>query len=65
MIMGLKKLEEAVQGFLYLCFTMNVKYPLVRNSVLISVSDPHKFSCGSGSRIPIMSIWIRIRIEVQ
>ena len=27
----------------------------------ISVSDPHKFSCGSGSRIPKMSIWIRIQ----
>ena len=26
-----------------------------------SVSDPHKFSCGSGSRIPKMSIWIRIQ----
>ena len=24
-----------------------------------SVSDPHKFSCGSRSRIPKMSIWIR------
>ena len=26
--------------------------------VIISVSDPHKFSCGPGSRIPKMSIWI-------
>ena len=33
-IMGLKILEEAVQGFLDLCSTINVKFPLVRNSVL-------------------------------
>ena len=30
-----------------------------------SVSDPNKFSCGSGSRIPKMFIWIRIRIRIQ
>ena len=30
-----------------------------------SVSDPHKFSCGSGSRIPKMSIWIRIRLRIR
>ena len=29
--------------------------------VINSVSDPHKFSCGSGSRIPKMSIWLRIQ----
>ena len=29
--------------------------------LLISFSDPHKFSCGSGSRITKMSIWIRIQ----
>ena len=29
--------------------------------VEISVSDPHEFSCGSGSRIPKMPIWIRIQ----
>ena len=28
-----------------------------------SVSDPHKVSCGSGSRIPKMSFWNRIRIQ--
>ena len=27
----------------------------------MGVSDPHKFSCGSGSRITKMSIWIRIQ----
>ena len=30
-----------------------------------SVSDPHKFSCGSGSRITKMSIWIRMWIRIQ
>ena len=30
-----------------------------------SVSDPHKFSYGSGSRIPKMSIWIRIRMRIR
>ena len=25
------------------------------------VSDPHKFSCGPGSRIQKMSMWIRIQ----
>ena len=34
-ILGLKKLEEAVQGFLYICFTVNVKYPMVRISAKI------------------------------
>ena len=29
--------------------------------IMSSVSDPHKFSCGSGSRILKMSIWIRIQ----
>ena len=31
------------------------------STVSSSVSDPHKFSCGSGSRILKMSIWIRIQ----
>ena len=31
--------------------------------VYTSVLDPHKFSWRSGSRIPIMSIWIRILIQ--
>ena len=42
--------------------TTGIKQSL--NALLkISVSDPHKFSCGSGSRIPKMSIWIRMRIQ--
>ena len=32
-----------------------------KTQFLTSVSDLHKFSCGSGSRIPKMSIWIRIQ----
>ena len=38
---------------------------LMRNQQHTSVSDPHKFSCGSGSMIPKMSIWIRVRIRIQ
>ena len=35
----------------------------VLHALLYSISDPHKFLCGSGSgpRIPKMSIWIRIQ----
>ena len=53
-----------IQGFLSPNF-VNVHF-FSRCSILESnsdniVSDPHKFSCGSGSRIPNMSILIRIQ----
>ena len=38
----------------------SAKYETRKNLIMLgSVSDPHKFSCGS--RIPKMSIWIRIQ----
>ena len=40
------------------CTTFNFWMSLARSSV----ADPHLLFCGSGSRIPKMFIWIRIRI---